>query len=104
MRQERLLNIIKKNILNVETDAEIYLYGPRAIGDSDPDANWDLLILLSHPVTEQSKRKIESEMFRVELGIGSKITMNIRQKALWFSEENQTQPFFKLIQKNAIKI
>ena len=104
MRQERLLGIIKNNILTVEPGAEIYLYGPRISEDCDPDTSVDLLVILDHNVTEQTKRALQKELFRVELAIGSEVNLNIRQKDVWYSEKNQTQPFFMMIQKNAIKL
>lgn len=44
MNREKLLNQIRQTVREVESDAEIILYGSRSRGDAFSESDWDLLI------------------------------------------------------------
>ena len=50
----RLLQSIKKKVLEVNPTAQILLYGSRARGTENNDSDWDLLILLDKDKIDDS--------------------------------------------------
>ncbi|MGQ9658278.1 MAG: nucleotidyltransferase domain-containing protein [Fimbriimonadales bacterium] len=44
--------------------AQIVLFGSRARGDADPHSDWDILIILDHPICPQERMELFSRLNR----------------------------------------
>jgi len=104
MRQEKLLSVIKKAVLSVVPEAEVIAYGDRITHDADSDTCWELLVLTGKIVNDQMKREIKTELSRVEMAIGNQIELMIRSRDQWYSLKNQSEPFFRLIEKTGQRL
>jgi predicted nucleotidyltransferase len=103
-KSTEILNLIKKNIQNLAPDAEIYLYGSRARGDSNLFSDWDLLILLNtKQVSFDYETQLMDSLYDVELETGEVISPLFYPKDEWYTNYSIT-PFFENIQNEGIKI
>ena len=85
-------------------DAEIYLYGSRARGDSKRISDWDLLILLNRPnIPFDVETKVMDDFYDVELETGVVISPLIYSKSDW-NERYSMTPLFENIKKEGIRI
>lgn len=68
MLNRELINRVKAAIRDVDPEAEALLYGSRVRGQAEPESDWDLVILVSVPVSEQLKRTIRHRLYEIETG------------------------------------
>ena len=83
MTPRKFISTVKSNILSIDKNAEIVLFGSRARGDQRPDSDWDFLILTSFPESEQNERTIQEKLFYVELESAQAISAIIHSKKYW---------------------
>lgn len=85
-------------------NAEIYLYGSHARGDSTKLSDWDLLVLLNQAnVPFELETQVMDDFYDLELETGAIISPLIYSKSDWTLHRAFT-PLYKNIQKEGIKI
>ncbi len=85
-------------------DAEIYLFGSQARGDSKQLSDWDLLILLnSENVPFSLETEIMDELYNIELETGLIMSPMIYSKNEWNTKYKVT-PLFENINKESIQL
>ena len=70
MTKRAFLREVKKAILALDPQAEVWLFGSRARGDARPDSDWDFLMLTDKPVDRQFKRQVRDQLFYLGLDAG----------------------------------
>lgn len=102
MRQDLIIDKIKKSIHENDPKAIAYLFGSRVRGDFRPDSDWDLLILIdANQVTNEIEDKFRDELFDIEIDSGQIISTFIYPKDYW----NKTlifSPLYKNVKKEGI--
>lgn len=93
---------VKKSVQQIDPEAEIFLFGSRARGDARADSDWDFLILLSQPMTQEVKRAIRDALYEVELETNSVISSLIHYHQDW--EDRSVMPIYQTIQVEGILI
>jgi len=53
--RKSLLSTVRKKIRDIDPEARIILFGSRARGDSNPNSDWDFLILTRKEVNQDLK-------------------------------------------------
>lgn len=91
---------IKEAVLEVEPSAEVYLYGSRVRGDTHDESDWDFLILLDGPVTEQKKHAIRSRIYEVELDAEEVASLIFYRRSEWNGA--QWTPFRENVRREAV--
>ena len=66
-RTSDIIKLIKRNISEIDPNAQIILYGSRARGDEHTDSDWDLLILTDYPVDLNKESEFRYHLY--DLGI-----------------------------------
>ncbi len=95
----RILQQIKKIVLNKEPSAKIYLYGSRARGTARLDSDWDLVILLDkEKVTPDIEEKITYPLYDLEFETGEVISPMVYSEYDWNSKYKIT-PFYHKVMK-----
>uniref|UniRef100_A0A832A710 Nucleotidyltransferase domain-containing protein n=1 Tax=Desulfacinum infernum TaxID=35837 RepID=A0A832A710_9BACT len=104
MHQEKLLSEIKRAVREVEPHAEIILYGSRGRGDSLPESDWDLLILVDGPLDDERTDRIRHRLYEVEWEFGEVISSIVRNREEWNSAMYQAMPFRRRVQQEGIRL
>ena len=101
--QEIVLASIKKQVREIDPFADIILYGSRARGDSKPDSDWDILILVNSTADIETEKIFRHKLFDVELELGEAVSTYVYNKQEWNSKYWMT-PLFKNISNEGIVI
>ena len=102
MKEKKILQRIKSEIIKQYPSAKIILYGSRARGDSKEYSDWDILILIDKYLTEKQKLEIKYKLYDLELDIDEVVCSIIHSKQEW--ENLQITPFYKNVQREGIEI
>lgn len=94
IEQLEILNKIKNAVLELEPEAEVYLFGSRARGDYNEDSDWDLLILLPGKIDYERKKKIFDKLYDIQLILNQVFNTFINSNQNWNSNEILKQSFF----------
>ncbi|HAF29511.1 MAG TPA: nucleotidyltransferase domain-containing protein [Bacteroidales bacterium] len=104
MRKKELLNKIKLSIHQLDSDAEIYLYGSRARGDNKKNSVWDLLILVDQSkITNLIEDRFREYLYDIELEIGQIISVLIYPKFYW-NNNLKHSPLYKNVIHDGIRL
>ncbi|MGB0932246.1 MAG: nucleotidyltransferase domain-containing protein [Chitinophagales bacterium] len=94
--------IIKKEIIQIDQEAQVILYGSRARGNYREDSDWDFLILTSFEVTEKEKRKIRDKLFEIELQTDAILSSIIESQQGWLNYK--VTPLYYNISKEGLQL
>ena len=104
MDDSELIKRVKAVIREVDPKAEALLHGSRARGQAGPESDWDLVILLSTPVTEQLKRTIRHRLYEIEWDTGEVISCIVHSHAQWNASPLRETPFRQRVSREAIRV
>lgn len=99
--KEKVISLIKKNIREVDSRAEIILFGSRARGDEKKESNWDILILTDYPVSYQDEQKFRHHLFELELG--ETFSTFVYSKAD-LKDKHSVTPLYRNVMKEGLRI
>lgn len=96
--------IVKRYILEVDSNAEITLYGSRARGDSRTDSDWDFLVLTDREDIEELADQLRKVLLRkVELPFTQVVSLLVRNKNKW-SSDYQLSGIYDSIKQEGIQL
>jgi predicted nucleotidyltransferase len=99
-----ILNRITGVVDKTAPDAEMYLYGSHARGDSKPLSDWDILILLNtKTISFNLETKFMDEFYEVEIETGAIISPIVYTKKDW-DETRLNTPLYENIKKEGIRL
>ena len=99
MEKEQLLQKVKQTVQQIDTQAEVILFGSRARGDARPDSDWDFLILISKKNTYAFREQIWDALYEeVELPFMQIISALIHEKVDW-QEVHRVTPLYHNIEQ-----
>jgi predicted nucleotidyltransferase len=97
--QQKILDRIKRIVLDRDPSAKVYLYGSRARGTMKPDSDWDLLILLSKTeITDDIEKNVTYPLYDLEFEIGEVISPQVYSESEWNTKYRVT-PFYSNVMK-----
>jgi uncharacterized protein len=96
-----LIKQVKQEILRLDPEAEVILFGSRARGDYREDSDWDFLVLLGQPLDASLKALILERLYELELTSGEVISALIHAKADW--EDRAITPIYQIIAEEGIR-
>ncbi|MFO7614359.1 MAG: nucleotidyltransferase domain-containing protein [Bacteroidales bacterium] len=104
MEQKTLIDQIKQAVCEVEPEAEIILYGSRSRGDTVSESDWDLLILVDGPISDERTDRIRHRLYEVEWESEEVISSIVRNRKEWNSRQYQTMPFHQRVRQEGIRL
>ncbi len=104
MNREEVLAQIRRAVREVEPDAEIVLYGSRSRGDAAVESDWDLLILVDGPGSDERTDRIRHSLYEVEWESGEVISSIVRDRKEWNGSLYRTMPFHQRVEEEGIRL
>ena len=77
MTDAEFLQAVKRSVYEIDPQAEVWLFGSRARGDTRPDSDWDFLVLTEKPVDRAFKYTAWDHLFPLEYVL-DRIKMRVR--------------------------
>jgi predicted nucleotidyltransferase len=103
-RKKHIIHLIRQKVNEIDSNAEVILYGSRARGDNKHDSDWDVMILLKQKnVNKKVEQTFRHHLFDLELEIGVPISVFVYSKSDWEGKYSIT-PLFRSIKKEGILI
>ncbi|MBP8131069.1 MAG: nucleotidyltransferase domain-containing protein [Candidatus Hydrogenedentes bacterium] len=104
MTDQELIQAVKAIVLRFDPNARVILYGSRARGDSQPDSDWDFLVLLNEELPRTTQRDLEHQLNELELETGTIISMFFRTKRVWDSALLKATPFHAAVSREGVVV
>lgn len=98
-----IADLIKKNILETDKNAEIILYGSKARGDDTDESDWDILVLTDYPVNFKIESKFRDHLYDLELELEEMFSLFVYYKQEWNTKHRIT-PFYHNVIREGISI
>ncbi len=102
MNRERLLEQVKRTVLEIEPDADVIIYGSRAHREAGPESDWDFLVLLDGSVDQERIDAIRHRLYNVEWECGEVISCIVRSRKEWDSPLYKAMPFHENVEREGI--
>ncbi|MBO0930683.1 nucleotidyltransferase domain-containing protein [Fibrella aquatilis] len=65
MTDPEFLQAVKRSVLEIDPQAEVWLFGSRARGDARPDSDWDFLVLTEKHVNWGFKSQVRDQLYEI---------------------------------------
>jgi len=103
-RKQHIIQMIRQKVNDLDSTAEVILYGSRARGDNKRDSDWDVMILLNRKNVDKKIEQIfRHHLLDIELEIGVPISVFVYSKSDWEGKYSIT-PLVKSIKKEGSSI
>jgi len=103
-RKQHIIRLIRQKVDELDSTAELILYGSRARGDHKRDSDWDVMILLNRKnVDKKTEQVFRHHLLDIELEIGVPVSVFVYSKSDWEGKYSIT-PLFRSIKKEGIII
>jgi len=104
MDRDELIEQIRQAVYDVEPAAEIILYGSRSRGDALSESDWDFLILVDGPISDERTDRIRHRLYEIEWESGEVISSIVRNREEWDSDLYQAMPFHQRVQQEGTRL
>ena len=95
---------IKANVLEVNPEAEVWLYGSRARGTAREDSDWDILVLTpDDQLSVREEGRFIDHICELMVKTGQVIQLFAYGKADW-RKSHRITPFYHNVQREAIRL
>jgi len=98
-----ILYHIKAKVLELNSDAEVILYGSRVRGEAHSESDWDILILLPIVVDLQEEQRFRYHLLDVEMEYGQAFSVQVKSKVEWHQKYTVT-PLYQNISQEGVRL
>lgn len=95
-------DLVRNELLKIDEESEVFLFGSRARGDFREDSDWDFLILLGKRATRPMKDLIREKLYDLELATDQVISSIIYEKDNWANLG--VMPLHQIISEEGIEV
>ena len=100
---QNISKLIRSYVDDIDSNAEVILYGSRARGDERTDSDWDILILTSYPTDLKMENVFRNKLYELELETGESFSVFAYSKNDWNTKQKIT-PFFHNVSQEGIQL
>lgn len=104
IERDVLLRRIKETVLRFDPGAEVILFGSRARGDARPDSDWDILVLTSDGLAEDTGEAMRNAVYDIEIDEGAVLSTVIEQRSEWESPQRRGSEFRRNIDAEGVAL
>ena len=102
--EKRLLERCRDIVLAIEPGAEVILYGSHVRGESRPDSDYDIFILVDSPLTRELEDRISFAVYDLEYEADVILSVHIYEKSFFQSPLGRVMPLFNNVRTEGIRI
>ena len=95
-------DLVRNELLKIDEESVVFLFGSRARGDFREDSDWDFLILLEKRATRPMKDLIREKLYHLELATDQVISSIIYEKDNW--AQLGVMPLHQIISEEGIEV
>lgn len=100
--EKEILTRCRKTVKIIDPSAEVILYGSRARGTSEPESDYDLLIIIDGEASLQREDFICRQLFPIELETGKVLSAMVYSRKQWDTSLYRAMPFHRNIEKDGV--
>lgn len=100
--KDKILDLIRENVSQIDPLAEIILYGSRARGDERIDSDWDILILIDDEATFERERTFRHHLYDLELSLGEAFSVFVFNRIEWNARFKVTDFYQNVINEGIV--
>jgi predicted nucleotidyltransferase len=104
MDRDTLLKQVKETVLKIEPSVEVILYGSRARGDSNPESDWNFLVLVDGLVDDERVDRIRHRLYEIEWKSDQVLSSIVRSREQWNSQPLSGTPFHQNVEREGIAL
>ncbi len=83
MTRQQILKEIKRRVLEIVPDAQVWLYGSQARGDFDDNSDWDILVITKQEIPMPVRMKIIDNLSDIGIELGEVFNPLILSEAIF---------------------
>lgn len=102
-KSKNIIQLIKLNVLETDSNAQVILYGSRARGDARKDSDWDILILTDYPIDIIKEKVFRDHLYELEVQTGESFSVFVYSKDEW-SRKQRITPYYVNITRQGIQL
>ncbi|MBP7865221.1 MAG: nucleotidyltransferase domain-containing protein [Acidobacteria bacterium] len=96
--------IVRQAVLEMEAEAEVFLYGSRVRGEVGPESDWDFLVLLPGEVDFPRKARLRRRLYEIEWETGCVINVLVHGQDEWRRFPLNTMPLWENIKREGCRV
>lgn len=97
-----LLSRCRDAVHEVASAATVILYGSHARGDATSESDYDLLVLVDEPATQQLENRIGDRLYALELEFGVVLSLMVYEKRSWETPLYKVMPLHQNVEREGI--
>lgn len=102
--ERELLERCREAVRGIEPTAELILYGSHARGDADIYSDYDLLVLVSRPLTPEMDQRIAFALYALERETDTVLSVQVYERNQWESRLSRSTPFYANVEREGVRI
>jgi len=100
----KALRELKSRLLEKFSDAKIILYGSKARGDSTPESDIDVVILVDEFFIKGAEDEVITIAFEIDLKYDVVFSVVVNSKSDWNSSLTKEMPFYREVSKYGVAL
>jgi len=89
-------------VQEVSPSATVILYGSRARRAAEPESDYDLLVLINGPLSQQLEDQIGDRLYALELESGTVLSLLVYEKHTWDTPLCKAMPLHRNVDREGI--